>query len=76
MKWIKSKNKQEVITLEGYRLKIELQKDNSFSWLVYKDNYLIYSSIKENRFSNNINKAKKIAVQRMLCHLKKLLKSV
>jgi len=51
MKWIKSKNKQEV---------------------VYKDNYLIYSSIKENRFSNNINKAKKIAVQRMLCHLKKL----
>jgi len=72
MKWIKSENAHKAMTIEGYKLIIEILKRKKFSFLIYKDGDLISSSLRENTYSNNINKAKKIAVQRMACHLKKL----
>jgi len=73
MKWIKNNTVQQVITIEGYKLRVELVSKNKFSWLIYKDGQLLYSSLRDKRYTDNINKAKKLAVQRMTCHLKKLI---
>ncbi|NER12762.1 hypothetical protein GWK08_04880 [Leptobacterium flavescens] len=71
MKWTGNKYKREIVTEEGYCLKVKLTEESKYWWGVYKNKEVIYEAKKDRDLKGNLSAAQKAAQQRMIRHMNK-----